>query len=237
MTLTPPSETWLLWRDAARAPACNMAIDDLLLETLPERPLPLLRLYRWDRPAATIGRAQRFPEELTGTYEVVRRPTGGGVVFHDADLTYTIVLPAGHWIVRQNRQESYRIIHEALQSALTMPARLQESESKNVDRSTMRCFVSPSRYDVMAPDGGKYAGAAQRRTRNGLLHQGSIQLSAVQGRRELLEEMLPVALARQFNLNWQVWTPEPAWLRRAAGLAAEQYAGNAWNREKYAGRS
>lgn len=235
MTPPSPSEIWLLWRDTARTPACNMAIDDLLLETLPERALPLLRLYRWDRPAVTIGRAQRFPEELTGTYEVIRRPTGGGVVFHDADLTYTLVFPAGHRITRLNRQESYRIIHEALQDALTVPARLQECESENVDRRTMCCFVSPSRYDVIAPDGGKYAGAAQRRTRKGLLHQGSIQLSAVQGNRELLEQLLPAALSRRFNFTWQLWSPDSAWLQRAAVLAAEQYAGTSWNREKYAG--
>ena len=36
------------------------------------------------------------------------------------------------------------------------------------------CFVEPAKYDVIL-EGQKIAGAGQRRTRSGLLHQGTLQ--------------------------------------------------------------
>ena len=171
------TEQWLLWHDGVHDPWFNMSVDELLLEAAPQFGTPLLRTYRWDRPALSIGCSQSYPAEQEARYAIVRRPTGGGNVFHDVDLTYTAVIPAGHPIAALDRMESYRIFHEAMLpmlDALGAHAGLKQEESARVDRRTMRCFTSPSRFDVVADDGAKYAGAAQRRTRNGILHQGSI---------------------------------------------------------------
>ncbi len=227
------TEQWLLWRDGVHDPWFNMSVDELLLEAAPELGMPLLRTYRWDRPALSIGCLQSFPAEQEARYAIVRRPTGGGNVFHDVDLTYTAVIPVGHRITSLDRMESYRIFHAAMLpmlDALGAHAGLQQKESANVDRRTMRCFTSPSRFDVVADDGTKYAGAAQRRTRNGILHQGSIQLAVSGGDWGKLEEELRKALKRHFRLEYTIWSPPEELLERAELLARAKYETTEWNR-------
>ncbi len=225
-------ETWYCWLDTVHEPWFNMAADELLLARAPETARVLVRIYRWDRPSVSFGSAQLCPVELSRDYTLVRRPTGGGVVYHDEDLTYTVIVPPAHPIMRLDRMESYRIFHEALLKELLetgVAAELKAEGSEHVDRSTMRCFVSPSRFDLVAPDGDKYAGAAQRRTRCGILHQGSIRLDAAGGSWGKLCDELLSSLRRQFNIEWQAWAPDEAWLAKVAALGNAKYAGDAWN--------
>lgn len=226
-------EEWLLWRDGAHDPWFNMAADELLLQRTAEfAGRVLVRIYRWDRPAVSFGYSQIYPAELRDRYTVVRRPTGGGVVWHDVDLTYTVVVPPGHAIMKLDRMESYRIFHRALLAELGrsgVAAALAPEGTPGVERATMRCFVSPSRYDVVAPDGGKYAGAAQRRTRLGILHQGSIMLEAAQGSWERLESELLRSLEREFAVTWAAWNPPDDFPAAAARLGRSKYASADWN--------
>ncbi len=223
---------WLLWRDGVHDPWFNMSVDELLLEAAPQLGAPLLRTYRWDRPALSIGCSQSYPESQEAHYAIVRRPTGGGNVFHDVDLTYTAVIPAGHPITALDRMESYRIFHEAMLPMLEelgAHAALKRDESAHVDRRTMQCFTAPSRFDVVADDGAKYAGAAQRRTRNGILHQGSIRLTVAGGEWEKLEEALLKALKHHFNAELIPFTPPAELLDRAELLARTKYETAGWN--------
>jgi lipoate-protein ligase A len=169
-------EQWLYWQDGTHDPYFNMAVDEILLanSALLDGKV-LVRVYRWDRPSVSFGSSQICPQELADKYTLVRRPTGGGVVYHDVDLTYTVVVPPGHSILQLDRMESYKVFHEALLIKMTedgVAAVLEDHGTDHVDRATMQCFVSPSRFDLVAPSGSKYAGAAQRRTRMGILHQG-----------------------------------------------------------------
>ena len=148
------------------------------------------------------------------------------------DLTYTAVIPAGHPITALDRMESYRIFHEAMLPMLEelgAHAALKRDESAHVDRRTMQCFTAPSRFDVVADDGAKYAGAAQRRTRNGILHQGSIRLTVAGGEWEKLEEALLKALKHHFNAELIPFTPPAELLDRAELLARTKYETAGWN--------
>ncbi|MBS1370948.1 MAG: lipoate--protein ligase family protein [Lentisphaeria bacterium] len=226
-------ESWLLWRDTVHDPYFNMSMDEILLEEAPNLGAPLIRTYRWDRPSLSIGCSQTYPESEEARYAIVRRPTGGGNVFHDADLTYTAVIPAGHELAGLNRMDSYRVFHEAMLpmlAALGVAAELKSDETPHVDRATMKCFVSPSRFDIVAETGGKYAGAAQRRTRNGILHQGSIRLSAAGGDWERLNAALLDALETFFHAGFREREIPAAWLDRAETLARTKYETREWNR-------
>lgn len=176
VTHIPSPETWDLWEDSAHDPAFNMAADELLLESAPERGRPLLRFYSWDCPAVSIGYVQKLSAAPAG-FAVVRRPTGGGVVYHDCDFTYTAVFPEGHWLTQLDRIGSYDWLNRAVQSALdslSIHATLSnDAIPHTVDRQTMVCFTNPTKYDVLL-DGTKIAGSAQRRTTSGILHQGSL---------------------------------------------------------------
>ena len=170
------AESWLFWNDTPHSPAWNMAADEALLQNAPATGTPLLRCYAWDRPAVSIGYVQRLDAAPEG-FAAVRRPTGGGIVYHDYDFTFSVAFPMGHWLTGLDRTQSYNWLNRSLQAALQalgFPAELSAREiPHSVERATMVCFTNPTRYDLLL-EGRKVAGSAQRRTSDGLLHQASL---------------------------------------------------------------
>ena len=228
------NKEWLLWLDISRDPYMNMSIDELLLLHIAEFGAPVVRIYGWDRKSVSIGYVQDYEAAPREGYAIVRRMTGGGVVFHDKDLTYTVVIPAGHPICALDRVESYHVFHRAVKAALAgfgLEAELSTSEGGAVDRATMQCFVTPTRYDVLC-GGRKYAGAAQRRTHDGILHQGSIDLKASGGDSVILTEKLVKALEKQFEIGFIEFKVSKVFLHDAETLAGIKYSTEQWNRFK-----
>src|SRR5436309_11613167 len=101
---------------SARAAAMNMAIDEALLEYAT---LPSIRFYRWHSPALSFGYFGRFSDvaAYAPQRDLVRRWTGGGIVFHGDDLTYSIVIPANHTAFAESSASIYDKVHRALVSA------------------------------------------------------------------------------------------------------------------------
>src|SRR5580704_2288404 len=195
MSESPERSTWLLLREGRCAFDYNMAMDEALLESAAELGFSVLRFYRWSEPAARFGYSQEFAEieKLTMLRPLVRRPTGGGLVPHDADWTYSIVIPPNHPWYRLKAQESYRHAHEWIRDGfaeLKIATALATAAQKEIPG---QCFMGAEKFDVLW-HGRKIAGAAQRRTRAGLLVQGSIQPP-------------PIALTRE---SWQAAMRETA---------------------------
>ena len=73
--------------------AMNMAIDEALLENAT---VPSIRFYRWHFPALSFGYFGRLSDVAghVSARDLVRRWTGGGIVLHGDDLTYSIMIPA-----------------------------------------------------------------------------------------------------------------------------------------------
>ena len=153
--------------------ALNMAIDEVLLRSAVE---PLLRVYRWTKPAISFGYFTKLSElgSVASGWETVRRWTGGGVVPHGEDVTYTLIVPAGHTFARLKAPESYRRIHGCIAEVLRGAGLETTLAAATAEKVSAGCFENPAEADVLAGE-QKVAGAAQRRTRWGLLHQGSIQ--------------------------------------------------------------
>lgn len=184
----------------------NMAIDFLLLQRYPGDDAPRFRAYGWHRPALSFGYSQKVafidaqlnPDEPV---ERVRRFTGGGLVDHRDDWTYALVIPRGHDLEAVRASESYRVVHEALAAALEelgQPAQVvQECPVPDPDKPegcgpAGICFTRAERFDVVHPGtGAKIAGAAQKRTKHGLILQGSLWRPAAPQIRDL-EELTPV---------------------------------------------
>ena len=162
---------------ASRSAALNMAIDEALLENATE---PLIRFYTWDHPALSFGYFGKFAdvENHAPQRDFARRWTGGGTVFHGDDLTYSIVIPATEPAFSESSRSIYEKIHGAIRAAFAVNGKSVElAEGRDAAQRavpTNNCFANPVRADVLS-NGRKIAGAAQRRTRRGLLQQGSIQ--------------------------------------------------------------
>ena len=175
-----------------------MAVDFLLLQRYPPANVSRFRHYGWRAPAFTFGYAQKMafvrgqlpPGE---TFDVCRRPTGGGIVDHRDDWTYALVIPRGHPLEERRAAQSYLAVHEALAHALRtqgVDAVTKPAAEAGADESTEAgdgapviagvCFQRAENHDVVhARSHAKIAGAAQKRNKHGLLFQGSIARTAV----------------------------------------------------------
>ncbi len=147
-----------------------------LLESLGDK--VILRCYQWTAGWISYGYFQNQPEaekEFPAEgLRFVRRPTGGGVVDHRNDFTYSLLAPKKHPLSLLPRVECYQRVHEIIQEALTLE-KLSSTMAAKEEGGGSSCFVHPVPGDIIDPHTSrKIAGAAQRRTRLGLLHQGSI---------------------------------------------------------------
>jgi lipoyl(octanoyl) transferase len=166
--------------DIPRSPAMNMAVDEALLGTAT---FPTLRFYSWRSPALSFGYFGSYADvaDQKGEREIVRRWTGGGVVPHGADLTYSVIIPASHPFFARSSLAIYSDLHDAIRETLEengIAASLANAVSPKISEE---CFANAVRADVIS-HGQKIAGAAHRRSRAGLLHQGSIQKAKLPNR-------------------------------------------------------
>jgi len=202
-----------------RSAALNMAVDETLLETAST---PTLRFYRWRGPALSFGYFGSYADVASQRErrEIVRRWTGGGVVPHGDDLTYSVIIPAAHPFFARSSLAIYSDLHDAIRGVLQahgIEAVLANSVSPRVSED---CFANAVRADVILA-GRKIAGAAHRRSRAGLLHQGSIQNTELPPRfsedfaRTLCDQFEHRALSRDL-------------IDRATAIARAKYGTSEW---------
>ena len=174
------AERWFLLESGVSHFAFNMALDEALLEAMPRLGIPVLRFYGWSEPAASFGYFQRYVEveQFTPLRPLVRRPTAGGIVPHDADWTYSLLFPPNHAWYGLPAVESYRRVHEWIKNALARLDVATQLAPSSKKESPGQCFIGYEQFDLLW-NGCKIAGAAQRRRRDGLLIQGSLQPSAL----------------------------------------------------------
>jgi lipoate-protein ligase A len=174
----------------------NMLFDEKLLQELKR---PILHLYQWERPSATFGYFIR-PEnhlnlEKTAEYnlDLARRPTGGGIVFHIWDLAFSFLMPSSHPRFSENTLENYQFVNGVVLEVMKEFCSLEEPELIAQNAPSLGpdcqnfCMAKPTQYDVVHK-GMKIAGSAQRKRKQGYLHQGTIALARPDFK--LLEEVL-----------------------------------------------
>lgn len=198
----------------------QMALDEALFECA-ER--PLMRLYRWSGQAASFGYSQSLEavRERFRSIPCVRRWTGGGIVEHGCDWTFSLIVPFGEPLAKARPKESYRLIHAHVAAALNQCGCSAQLADSGAGAPAMACFSSPVLYDVIGSDHQKLCGGAQRRTRKGLLHQGSIQNV------RLLEDFA-FQLLSLMSASTRRFLPGRAALDRAQELLVRKYGTSAW---------
>jgi lipoate-protein ligase A len=173
------AKTLWLWVDPVNRPGPEaMAVDEWLLENAPG---PVLRVYGWSGGWGSLGYFGRMAlaQSAFEGLQWVRRWTGGGIVDHRRDWTYTVVAPAGTWLAGLRGAESYRVIHHALARVLAGEGLEVCLSDGSAVTGAASCFANPVGHDLVGAGGRKLAGAGQRRGRRGLLHQGSLALPHV----------------------------------------------------------
>jgi lipoate-protein ligase A len=166
--------------DGAATGQLNMDRDAALLAEHQPGDDPLLRLYRWEPAAVSLGYNQdlaAFDEaalEAAG-YGLVRRPTGGRAILHADELTYAVVGTSPGPLFGSSLHETYMKINQALLAFLQdlgIAADISAGESREAATGLV-CFRSAGRHEVSVA-GRKLIGSAQRRTQGVFLQHGSI---------------------------------------------------------------
>ncbi|HXT11154.1 MAG TPA: hypothetical protein VN873_06285 [Candidatus Angelobacter sp.] len=224
---------WLWLQSGRNDAAFNMAVDEALLEAMPRWGAPVLRFYGWTERAASFGYFQHFAdiERTTFLRPLVRRPTGGGLVPHDADWTYSVAFPTGHEWYSTSAMESYRRIHEWIRAAFAKLNVATELASCCRKSEPGQCFVGYEKFDVLW-QGKKIAGAAQRRNKLGLLIQGSVQPPPVSLVRGEWESAMQAMGAETFGADWAECEPDAEFSARVAELVRVKYSQKSYNEKR-----
>ena len=227
-----------------------MAVDEALLQWAAARGGWCWRFYRWAEPTLSVGRFQRYEDRqqhpASLSCPAVRRASGGGAIVHDAEITYSLVVPAGHPLAVR-RIALYGLVHGTLIDVLRslgIAAELcREGSSARGARQPFLCFQRRAPGDVLVGT-AKVAGSAQRRRRGAVLQHGSLLLRRSAAAPELagLGELAPSPtseerlvhgwldrLSESLDASWQI-EPLKADERDLAGRLAEtKYASAWWN--------
>ena len=214
----------------------QMAADEALCETLPAP--YLLRFYNWKEPGITFGYSQRrkaVAEAIAAAGSpitaVTRRPTGGGIVFHETDLTFSFIFPSPGVYFEPGK--TYDRLHRAITAEYTrlgVSFDLLNERTKDyaVNDPVMDCFAKPVNMDILY-NGKKVLGGALRKFGAHMLYQASFQSPDARSNAALHRNAVLKALGTEFGLEWEVAEmPEEARVK-AAAIAEAKYRTQEWN--------
>ena len=214
----------------------QMALDEALALSNPEA--FCIRFFRWKGGGATFGYAQRIcevekalPAGIGKKY--TRRPTGGGVVPHLDDLTFSCVFPESEIL---QPVVLYRRLHSAILAgfrAAGLDVRLHALKGVHAPSGpdgASQCFVAPVELDIMSEQ-GKILGGAIRRYRSVVLYQGSLQLPGARDREAELEDAILRCLATEWKIRWTRCDPSLP-VQTAARELEPKYRSEEWVRRR-----
>ncbi len=162
----------------------NMAIDEALFLLSGSSGFDgTLRFYFWKPACISLGYFQRPEDALDAALckasgiGITRRITGGGAIYHHAEITYSITANLPNAVIPSNVDASYRSLEEFIIKSLNMlGAKVSYRGKAEPENKNFYCFARPSKYDVVC-GGKKIAGSAQRRSGRLFLQHGSILLN------------------------------------------------------------
>ena len=178
----------------------NMEIDEALFASS-DYLIPTFRLYSWEN-SCTIGMSQKFDnikdiQEYKNSY--AKRITGGGVLFHGTDISYSLIIPVSY-MKSLSVKESYEKICDFLlhfYKELGLDAKYAKDIEDIILSKSQYCQVGFEPYDIVI-DGKKIGGNAQRRDKRVIFQHGSIPLKSVTNKKEIGYSL------EDFNINLSI---------------------------------
>ncbi len=234
----------------ASGPA-NMALDEALLDAVAEDPSrAYFRTYGWDVPTLSLGYFQSLAEAEADprwrSVAIVRRPTGGGALWHHHEVTYALVVPGNHPYTRPS-QRLYHTIHAAIAACLCdrglEAKRRGATEERRIRPSRpFLCFTDQDSEDIVAKR-FKVVGSAQRRRLGAVLQHGALLLARSDSTPELpgasdlgpvpcdpalWAEVLQIAIPRSLGLRPEDHKMTDTIQTKAAELERTVYRARHW---------
>ncbi|HBA60719.1 MAG TPA: hypothetical protein DCZ92_07850 [Elusimicrobia bacterium] len=214
----------------------QMAMDEALCEAMPAP--HILRFYNWKAPGITYGYSQRRKnvEEAVAAAgcaikDATRRPTGGGIVFHETDLTFSFIFhcPGVYFEPGKTYDRLHKAINdEYARQGVTFDLLKEKTKDYAVNDPVMDCFSKPVNMDILY-NGKKVLGGALRKFGDHMLYQASFQAPDARANAPRHSNAVIKALGGEFGLEWENTAAAPETLGRAAELAETKYRSAAWN--------
>ena len=214
----------------------QMACDEAVCEALPAP--YVLRFYNWNGPGVTFGYSQRrkavgeaVAAAASGIKAIVRRPTGGGIVFHESDLTFSFIFHSPGVYFEPGK--TYDRLHSAINSeyarrGMSFDLLSEKTRDYAVNDPVMNCFSKPVDKDILY-NGKKVLGGALRKLGDYMLYQASFQAPDARDNAPEHRNAIIAALAGEFGLTWGSAALAPQISEKAALLAANKYRTAEWN--------
>ncbi len=161
----------------------NMKIDEELFSNFSSSSKAIFRVYAWEKSytygiSQDIKKIKNHPELLAYKDNYAKRITGGGILFHGNDISYSLVIPLSY-VKNLSVKKSYEIVCSFLlvfyKKLGLNPIYAKDSADINLSKSEY-CQKGYEPYDILI-DGLKFGGNAQRRTKSLLFQHGSISLN------------------------------------------------------------
>ncbi|QKF81916.1 lipoate--protein ligase family protein [Halarcobacter ebronensis] len=170
----------------------NMAIDESLLLNFKEGDLPIFRLYLWNKNSVTIGISQKL--ENYSYKKMAKRITGGGVLFHGHDVSYSLIIPVEllkGFSIKDSYEKICQFILKFYKNLGLNVCYAKDNEEIKLSKSEF-CQVGFEAYDILA-NGHKIGGNAQRRTKKAIFQHGSIPIKSVKNG-NIIDEKIGISL-------------------------------------------
>ncbi|MCX7905395.1 MAG: hypothetical protein N2446_01680 [Elusimicrobiales bacterium] len=210
----------------------QMACDEIMCEMLPAQ--YILRFYKWKDKGITFGFSQKFKEvysvldEKLKDYPITRRPTGGGVVIHEYDLTFSFIFfEPGEF----NPKKTYEVIHSAIcdvyrKKGFNIFKSVSNQSNYNVNNPVMECFKKPVDMDLIF-NGQKILGGALRKFSDYILYQASLQLE--NSRNEFIHyDIIRTAFENLFEIKFEFFNIDDFYFSKIIEKKFSKYSSKSW---------
>ena len=227
----------------------QFGVDQAILESVDRDPeAAVVRTYSWSVPTLSLGYFQEsrrvHEDDRWRGVPVVRRPSGGGALWHDREITYATAIPRD-WLAHAREADPSRAIHRALVGLLRdlgLDARLRgEVEIPGPETPPFLCFLGRDPTDIVVGT-DKIVGSAQRRRRRAILQHGALLIERssktpeLPGVRELgirddppWDRLIPETIAQAFGAAARADGLRPEEVASARDWSARRYSQSSWN--------
>lgn len=231
--------------------AMNMALDEACMQAVRDGNAPLtIRLYRWNPAAVSIGYFQCLKDEVDldeirkAGIDIVRRQTGGGAVYHDHEITYSIIGPEEEFSedIQESYQEilscvieglaevgikaEYRPINDLLSGGKKISGNAQTRKAGALlQHGTILLHVEPEKmFTFLTPDKSKLSDKPYIKSVKSAVTSVA---ELTQATREEVEAAIRRAFVKKYDASPGSWSRDE--LDTAAKLVTEKYASETWN--------
>ena len=187
----------------------NMAIDKTLFEFFDSNSTPILRLYTWNK-SFTFGMSQSIDtikdKQVLKSFgnNYAKRITGGGILFHGNDISYSLLIPIT-FVKSLNVKQSYEFICKFLlnfYNKIGLKALYAKDLENHTQTKSEYCQVGFEDYDILI-NKMKIGGNAQRRTKDIIFQHGSIPIKKLNSNKQsgFSLEDLNINLSQEYIQN------------------------------------